>query len=194
MRLIGELQGWSPFVFNTESGGGGSPLDITWLVLVFDFWFGRRLAQNGSRPKSTMLAIVLSVVGVAVTRGMFMITFAIMGDPENLTSDQWQTAGISINVGAAIAGLLALVAWPRAWLTLVLYGILARIPVIIIQYYSVVKGWDVHFAKGAPGMPDDMVLYALTMAQCMLWPLSWTPLVGGLFAAIGAWTVKGGSK
>jgi hypothetical protein len=35
LRLIGELQHWSPVLFNPAPGGGGAIMGITWLVLIF---------------------------------------------------------------------------------------------------------------------------------------------------------------
>lgn len=194
LRLYGELEQWAPAIFNIEAGGKMSPLGISWLVLPFGFWFGRRLAKGGSRPRSTGLAIGLPIVGFAAVVGTFIASFMVLGEPENLTADQWETQAVTVNIAAAICGLATMIAWPRAWLALVFYGILARLPVIAIQYYSVVKGWDVHFAKGPPHMPDEMVLFALTLAQSLLWPLGWTPIAGGLFAAFGALTVGSGKK
>ena len=44
LRLVGELQGWSPLLFNREAGGGGALVGISWLVPVFGAWFGWKLA------------------------------------------------------------------------------------------------------------------------------------------------------
>ena len=35
LRLIGELQNWSPRLFNREAGGGGALVGIAWLVPIF---------------------------------------------------------------------------------------------------------------------------------------------------------------
>ena len=34
LRLLGELQGWSKLLFNTQPGGGGGLVGIVWLVPV----------------------------------------------------------------------------------------------------------------------------------------------------------------
>ena len=49
LRLVGELQGWSPRFFSKEAGGGGALVGIAWLVPVFGAWFGWRLARSGER-------------------------------------------------------------------------------------------------------------------------------------------------
>ena len=35
LRLLGELQHWSPFWFNSQPGGGGALIGIVWLVPIF---------------------------------------------------------------------------------------------------------------------------------------------------------------
>lgn len=182
LRFYGEQQLWLPAVFNTEAGGGGSPLGITWLVLIFGFWFGRRLAKNGSRPKGIGRALLLHVLGIAILMGAFAAAM-------NVTED-WSTRGIIVNCAAPVAGLLALLAWRGAYLVNVVAGILARIPVIIIQKMSVEQNLDVHFAKGPPGSDPADALFLLTLAQSSMWPLGFTALVGGLFAVFGSLTVR----
>jgi len=193
VRLVGELQQWDARVFGTGGGGGLSPVGITWLVIPFGFWFGRRLAQNGNRPKSTGKALLMCVLGMAVLVGAGMVAFNFIGPSEDgavLTAEQWKMRALVMNGGAFAGGLLMLVGWPRAWFVLVFYGILARIPVMVVQYLAVEKNWDVHFGKGLPGLPPEMLLFGLTLAQAVLWPFGFTVLVGGLFAVLGAATVK----
>ena len=55
-----------------------------------------------------------------------------------------------IGIGTPLVGLTAFMAWRAAWFTCVLYGFLARIPVIVIQHEAIKRGWDTHYAKGAP--------------------------------------------
>jgi hypothetical protein len=72
----------------------------------------------------------------------------------------------------------------------VLAGILARIPVTIIQNMSVEQNLDVHFAKGPPGSDPADAHFLLTLTQTSLWPFGFTALLGGLFAVLGSWTVR----
>ncbi len=181
-RLWGELQEWNPFWFNRAGGGGGSPLGISWLVIPVGFWFGRRLAAAGNRPESVARAILMPVLGIALMFGVFALSMKV--------TDDWRTRAIVINTGALACGLLALVAWKRAYFVNLSAGILARIPVAIIQFVAVDRAWDVHFAKGPPEAPEADVPFMLTLAQCVMWPFGFTVLVGGLFAAIGAATVR----
>jgi hypothetical protein len=182
VRLVGQLQGWGGPMFNTEPGGGGSPLGITWLVIPFGFWFGRSLAKQGSRPASLGKSALVLLLGIGLVAAVFAYGIKAVAD--------WQQRVLVIGVGTSIAGLTALLVWPRAWLVLVAYGLLARLPVVLVQYLAVQNGWDTHFAKGPPDAPPEMALTLLTVAQLSFWPLAFTPLVGGLFALLGARTAR----
>jgi hypothetical protein len=35
LRLVGELQHWSPLLFNTSPGGGAAIIGIAWLPFIF---------------------------------------------------------------------------------------------------------------------------------------------------------------
>lgn len=182
VRYYGELQQWEPAVFNTDAGGGGSPLSITFLVLPFGFLIGRRLAQNGHRPAATGKALLLQLAGIGLLVGIFVAAMQLVPD--------WRTKGWVINAGALLCGLFAFVAFRRAYVACLLAGILARLPVMAIQFHAVQNDFDVHFAKGPPDAPKEDALFLLTMAQSVLWPFAFTTLVGGLFAVLGAATVR----
>lgn len=182
VRYFGELQQWAPAIFDTAPGGGGSPLSITLLVLPFGFVIGRRLAQNGHRPAATGKALLLQLAGIGVLVGIFAATMQVVPG--------WRTKGYVINAGALLCGLFAFVAFRRAYVACLLAGILARLPVIAIQYHAVQNDFDVHFAKGPPDSPKEDALVLLTMAQAVFWPFAFTTLVGGLFAVLGAASVR----
>jgi hypothetical protein len=187
VRLLGEMQQWAPRVFDVRPGGGLSPFGITWLVLPFGFWFGRRLALVGQRPRSTAAACVWLLLGIALGVAGFVGAFVVTLD--------WRMRSLLANTAAVLAGLLAFRAWPRAYVVLAAYGALARLPVIVVQYVSIECGWLNHFAKGPPGSdPQHALLLLLTAAQCLLWPLGWTTLVGGLAAVLGAATCRSRSE
>jgi hypothetical protein len=181
LRLYGEQQNWAPTVFAKEPGGS-SWFGITLLVLPFGFWFGRRLAHNGHRPASTGKALLLPVAGIAAIGGLGYLLMQ--------TTESWTVRAYGFNTLAVLAGLATFVAWRRAWFVLAFYGVLARLPVVLVQYESIQRGWDNHFAKGPPGSDPNDALFLLTLAQCAMWPFGWTVLVGGFCAAIGAATVR----
>lgn len=182
LRLYGEQHDWAPTVFNKEPGGGGSWLGISWLVLPFGFWFGRRLAQNGNRPASPGKALLLPIAGIVAVGGLGYVMMQ--------ATESWTVRSYGFNALAVMAGLCTFVAWRRAWFVLAFYGVLARLPVVLVQYESIRRGWDNHFTKGPPGSDPNDALFLLTFAQCAMWPFGWTVLAGGFCAAIGAATVR----
>jgi len=45
LRLVGELNRWSPALFNREAGGGGALIGIVWLVPILGVYFALRLSK-----------------------------------------------------------------------------------------------------------------------------------------------------
>jgi len=66
LRLVGELQGWSPLLFNKEAGGGGALVGIAWLVPIFGAWFGWKLTRAGSGPGGIGRALGLTLLALAL--------------------------------------------------------------------------------------------------------------------------------
>jgi hypothetical protein len=182
VRFHGERNQWVPAIFNTGFGGGGSPLSATWLVLVFGFWLGRTLALNGNRPAAVGRALLLHLLGAGVLVGVFAATFRAVED--------WPTRGAVLSAGAAACGTFAWIAWGRAYLVNLAAALLASIPVIPIQYLAIEGGMDVHFAKSWPGSLPEDAMFLLTMTQLVMWPFGYAALAGGLFAVLGAATVR----
>src|SRR5688572_31676573 len=65
LRLIGELQNWSPALFNREAGGGGALIGIAWLVPIFGIYFALKLSQSGTTPLKSGKTILYAVAGLA---------------------------------------------------------------------------------------------------------------------------------
>src|SRR5579864_6068040 len=67
LRLVGELQHWSPKLFGTGApGGSGAIVGISWLPIIFGPYFALKLARSGGFPATNGKAIGLSLAGVAV--------------------------------------------------------------------------------------------------------------------------------
>jgi hypothetical protein len=185
VRVVGEIQGWDGRWFGADAGGALSPFGIVWLVPVFGFMFGRRLAQAG-RPAFVASFFVPAFGVVAlIGAGVYLGT---QFEGEELR--KWM--GYLVYLGPALA-LLALFAWPRAFLANLGYGVLARIPVMVIQWLDLKNGWQTHYGKVHPKLPANLTaddrLMLLTLAQGTLW-IPFTVLLGGAFAALGAATVR----
>jgi len=189
LRLCGELNEWNATLFNPAGGGGFSPLGITWLVPVFGFWFGRRLASDGHGPRSAGIAAASAVLGFALAGG---VAYLVFGTELLAAKEDIATKTAIAFPGVAVCGLVLLKAWPRAWTALALYGALARAPVLVIQHLAFARGWHTHFNNGGKNGPADPAVLnrVLTIAEGVFWPFGFTVLVGGLFAAIGAATVR----
>src|SRR5262245_53857651 len=109
LRLLGEQQQWSQIFFRRELEGAPGTVGITWLVLVFGFWFGRLLAQNGQGPASARRVLVLHFVAIALVVGSFFAVKPI----EDVHTRAYTQGALVVAIG-----LVGLVAWPRAWFAL----------------------------------------------------------------------------
>jgi hypothetical protein len=186
VRLVGELQGWDPERFSTEVGGGLLGVDIAWLVPLFGFLFGRRLALTGGRPPFVAGFFVPMFGVAAIVAAVALVNSRCQG--EDLRT--WMHYLVN---GAPVVGLLALFAWPRACFVNLAYAVMARAPVIIVQYLDAQNPtWQTHYGKVHPGLPPmtaDERLWLLTQTQLGLW-IPFTVLLGGAFASLGAATVR----
>jgi hypothetical protein len=183
LRLYGEREGWNPTFFNPKPGGGFAVVGIAWLVPVFGFLFGRKLAASGSRPCPLSRLLILALVGV----GLVFATFAV---GTKMVTDKTLTPWI-FGIGMPVASLTMLFAWPRAWLANLLYAVLARVPVIVIQHEAIANGWKTHYSTGANAQATPQEIeYGLTLSQATFWPFGYTIIIGTVFAAFGAATVR----
>lgn len=184
LRLVGELQQWDPRYFSREPGGQGALVGIGWLMLLVPFWLGRRVAANSGRPRMgrgfliALVAIGLFVGGSAAVTKFWPKDFA--------TLVKWFT------YGTWPLAALTLFAWPRVFFANVAYAVLARAPVIAVQYVALAKNWDTHYSKLAPELgdqPRDQWGEILLFPQVFFW-MPATVMIGSLFALLGALTVR----
>ncbi len=145
LRLVGELQGWSPRLFNKEAGGGGALVGIAWLVFVFGAWFAWKLIDQGHFPESAFRPLGYAV---AVVLGMAAI---IAGTP-SLGLPLMAQFGI-FTVASLGALFVALRGWPALGRVLVAYGLAARIPVIVVMLVAMLGNWGTHYDVNPPD-PD----------------------------------------
>ncbi len=81
--------------------------------------------------------------------------------------------------------------WKRLFTTLLLYGLAARIPVIIIMGLAIFGNWGTHYDAFAPGVMGDATagekfLRGGVIVQLVWWVLIWTVgsgMVTGLIAS-----------
>lgn len=190
VRLIGELAGWDPAYFGTAAGGGSSIVGITWLVPLFGFWFGLKLRRTNKGTRNLALSALLYGIAIGVAVGLAaylqsqdLLVFPNPDDP-NVAPKGLEYVGM-IALGAAAVVMFA---WFRLSLTLLLYGVLARIPVILITLVAIAFDLETHYTalpKGVPPAEGFELAIAMSMAQVMIW-IPFTVLAGGLFGCLGA--------
>ena len=190
VRLVGELQSWSPTLFNREAGGGGALIGIVWLVPIFGIYFALRLAREGAGPGKLLRAFGLVLLALVLTPAAGTVAGRVGLDP-------FGTAMLLIfAVGSLVALVVAFKAWPKLGRVLVAYGLAARIPVVIVMLIAIFAGWGTHY--DVPPSPDfpEMAPVALwfwigLIPQLTVW-IAFTVIVGMLFGLIAVAIVHRG--
>ena len=146
LRLTGELMQWSSALFNRSAGGGGAIVGIVWLVPIFGIYFALRLAREGERPGKLLRAFALVLLAMAVMPVTGMVAAAA-------GVDQTGTPALLLFVAAAVVTVVvALRAWPELARVLVVYGVAARVPVVIVMLIAILASWGTHY--DVPPSPD----------------------------------------
>ncbi len=164
-RLWLEVNG----TINSESGGGGALLGISWLMFVFGAWFAFRLRRLGSMPR-----VAKSFLLPLIAFGAFMGTAAITFKP-GATDTSMEEMQMAVTILAAVCvggALLCFVAWPRLCWTLLLYAVPARLTVLLFTWLAKDQGWDTHYTKfGEQGYEQDMTgtMIGASIAQLGIW-------------------------
>ena len=180
LRLVGELQNWSEFWFSRAAGGGGSPIGVSWLTLIFAAYFGYKLAKAGETPKSYGRVILSAVVGILILLGAAFLA----GQPPIAT---WKMAVLFALTIVAIA--VQYPAWPKLFKTLLAFGYAVRIPVAILMYFAIRGQWKTHYDVLPPNFTDtgfwSTYMQIGFLPQMILW-IAFTVVIGGLFAGVAA--------
>ena len=182
LRLVGELQHWSRTYFNSEVGGGGALVGITWLAPIFGIYFAIRLAAAGDGPRSAWLAIGLGILGGIIIVGSLPAQRLVLP-----STPGFHARLLYIWSMFALAGLVTLPGWPTLWKTLLAYGYSARIPVAIIMFFAFAGNWGTHY----DALPSDYTgagllskwLWLGFFPQLILW-VGFTLASGMLFGSI----------
>lgn len=183
LRLVGELQGWSPTLFSREPGGGGALVGIAWLVPVFGAWFGWKLARAGAGLGSIGRALGLTVLAIALLPVAGFLAAKSGIEQQSLTT-------LWVFVIASIVGVvIGMHAWPSLGRTLFGYGLAARIPVALVMLAAILGNWGTHYdvmPPGAPAMEGLTKWFTIgVVPQLTIW-IWFTVVIGGLFGIIAA--------
>lgn len=182
LRLVGELQHWPTVLFNRTAGGGGSIIGITWLAFVFGVYFALKLWAAGKGPASAGRTIGYALVGVVlVIGGAFLVAPA---EATHISFPGKELLGLVLMLGGAAIPFLS---WSAISKVLVAYGYAARIPVLIIMYFSIKGNWDTHYSLGPPGVefPSfwSKFIQIAVLPQMIFW-IAFTIVAGSLAGGI----------
>ena len=193
LRLVGELQGWSPTLFDRECGFCRALVGIVWLVPVFGAWFGWKLTRAGSGPGSLGRAFGLTLAALAVMplAGFLAPKAGIL--PEHLWRPNVPVTEsltiLSVFVVVSIVGVaIGILAWPALGRTLLAYGLAARIPVALLMLVAMLGNWGTHY-DARPSSPHMSTLgwwVALGLVPQLFFWIWITIVFGALFGTVAA--------
>ena len=182
LRLVGELQHWPTALFNRSAGGGGAIIGIAWLAFVFGAYFALKLAGAGETPSSAGRTIGYAFIGLVLIIGGAVL--AAPADATHISFPGKEVVGLVLVLGAVIIPFFA---WRALAKVLIAYAYAARIPVLIIMYFSIRGNWDTHYSLGPPGVefPSfwSKFIQIAVIPQMILW-IAFTMVAGSLAGGI----------
>jgi hypothetical protein len=175
LRLVGELQEWSPRFFSRQAGGAGAIVGIVWLVPIFGVYFAWKLAKAGPAPGAgrvigySALALGLAALAIFVT--------------VKTIANQRAQFGVFL-LAAIVAALVAYRGWPALGRVLLAYGLAARVPVAVVMLIAIYANWGTHYDVAPPNFPEMAPLPKWFMIgflpQMFMW-IPFTMYLGTLF-------------
>jgi hypothetical protein len=184
LRLIGELQQWSPRLFNREAGGPGSLIGITWLAPVFGIYFALKLSKAGAGPARSGRAILFGLLGIVAIVAVSVLAYVVF-------HAGYYGQLIAFCASFALAAALQYPAWPGLFKTLLAYAYAARIPVLIVMFFAMKGSWGTHYDAVTPDAPSAMrtlgpgFFWLALLPQMFAW-VGFTIWSGSLFGSIAA--------
>jgi len=185
LRLVGELQHWSPKLFSREAGGAGALVGIVWLVPIFGIYFAIRLNQAGQGPASRGRAIGFAVAALLAEAAL---VFAI-----SKLSPTIVTTIVLVNLASFVPLWIAYRGWPELGKVEAIYGLAARIPVALLMFVAMAANWGTHYELGPPGFPEMSLVpkwFVIgLLPQLSLW-IAFTVIVGSLVGSMALFFQK----
>jgi hypothetical protein len=183
LRLVGELQHWSPRLFNSAAGSPGALVGISWLPLVFGIYFAVKLIQDGNGPGNSVRALLHVLIGAAVGigGGIMWAKFS--------PSFYGQLLGVCVMF--PVAALIVYPGWPALCKTLFAYALASRLPVAILMYFAMRGNWGTHYDAIPDPHPPELeqfwpkYLWLAVLPQLTVW-IGFTILSGSLTGSITA--------
>jgi hypothetical protein len=181
LRLFGELRGWSPDWFSPLPGGGLARVGIAWLVPLVGGWCGWRLYRLGLRPESPGLALGVPLVVLALAPSLPWLL-------NRVHETSWTLHLVAWAITSAFATALAATAWPPLGRLLLVYAVLARLPVLLVMAVAMWRRLGTHYDVVPPGFPPMTILerwlWIGLLPQATIW-IAFTVAVGAAFGVLG---------
>src|SRR5262245_15247324 len=169
LRLTGELNHWSRTFFSPEAGGGLAIVGIWVLAPIFGIYFAKKLAASGQVPGGWRIA-GFAVLAIVVFAALMFAGPMVLGINPNAPS----LAALGMMVVASLV-TLAVAYYGAGALGRVLfaYGLVARIPVVLVMLVAILGNWGTHHDVMPPGAPEMSVwpkwLLIAVLPQLTLW-------------------------
>ena len=192
IRLLGELGQGPSFLFSREAGGPGALIGIVWLIPLFGIYFAVKLVRGNQAPQSAGRVIGMAVLSLVVAMAGIALVVLLTGDPNVSVS---RSGVILQQLGFTIVCLMAILIlrkpWPALFQTMLGYGIVSRLPVVVVMFVTITGNWGTHYELGPPGYPEMGLLLKFFLIglipQMTFWVLLtvvWGTLVGGITAVL----------
>lgn len=142
LRLAGERLRWSETWFSRETGGIVPSrlswvVGITWLALPFGIWLALRLVARDKAPRSPVRAIGLALLG----SGIFL---ALLRGAPHLGLG-FPLVLLAVWAAAVVGAAVAWAGWPALARRLLAYGLLSRVPVVVVMFLALQGRWGTHY-------------------------------------------------
>jgi hypothetical protein len=183
LRLTGELRGWNEDYFSRLPGGGLAIVGITWLVPFVGAYLGWQLAR--ARVEAPGLASLAGwpAAALAVGLGIGYFLTAVVKPPATGTFLLWAMVSV-------VVALMSISTWPALAKPLLAYALGARLPVMLVMWLGMRKGWGTHYDAIPPGFPFygplQRWLWTGLLPQATIW-VAFTLAVGTTFSAVGVY-------
>ena len=179
LRLIGELQNWSPVFFSRAAGGAGAIVGISWLPPIFGAYFAYKLARTGQAPGAGRV-IGYAALAIAVVAGGIFGSMRLLRENRNAQF-------LVLIVVFVIGGAIAYQGWSTLGKTLFAYGLAARIPVALVMLVAIYGNWGTHYDVSPPNFTEMAPLakwfFIGLLPQMFMW-IPFTICLGALFGGL----------
>lgn len=182
LRLAGELRGWPSPWFDKSSGVVG----ITWfLPPIFGFYFAWKLWRDGQRIDRVGRVFGLALLGLLLNQLVEATVF------EHARISIYSMLEILWAV-AIVSAYLQYLAWPALFKALTVYGLGARIPVVVVMFFALRGHWGTHYDR--PSGPFVLGFWPTFLwfgffEELIYW-VSFTVALGSLAGSVAAAVAK----